>query len=175
MDTDKLIAKYESGYQLLLDELKEIPKQAYSFKSHPKSWTIAEIIMHLADSEAHGFIRVKKIIAESGGKVCVYNPQIWADNLFYPEMNYKDALDLIRILRKNLVFVLKKTKSGDWNKYIYHPETGKITLVDLIQLYINHVDVHIKQIHQIFYSWKKAQKEEYDKDIFLTIWNMPNF
>jgi len=175
MDTDKLIAKYESGHQLLLDQLKDIPKQAYYFKSHTKSWSIAEIIVHLADSEAHGFVRAKKIIAESGGKVCVYNPQIWADNLFYAEINYIDALDLIRLLRKNLVVVLKSINNEDWSKYIYHPETGKISLVDLIQLYIGHIDIHIKQIHRMFNLWNKSKKEEYDKDIFLTIWNMPNF
>ncbi len=161
MDTNELISKYQAGHQILADHLREIPKQAYFFKPNESSWSISEILVHIADSEAHGFVRAKKIIAECGGKVCVYNHQIWADKLFYSEMNYKDALDLIRLLRKNLVAVLKRIDNKLWHNYIYHPETGKITLVDLIQLYIDHIDIHVQQIHRIFYDWKKANEKEY--------------
>ena len=161
MDTKELLAKYQIGHQLLLDQLSAIPREAVLFKPKDDSWSIAEVIVHLADSEAHGFVRAKKIIAECGGKVSVYNQQIWADNLYYDEMDYKDALAMIRILRKNLVAVLKRIKDEDWHNYIYHPEGGKITLLDWIQLYIDHIQIHIQQIHRIFYDWKKTREEEY--------------
>lgn len=161
MDTKELLAKYEVGYKLLINQLSDIPEEAIFFKPQDGSWSIAEVIVHLADSEAHGFVRAKKTIAECGGKVCVYNQQIWADNLFYSEMNYTDALDLIRILRKNLEAVLRRIDETSWHNYIYHPEGGKITLLDWIQLYIDHIDIHIQQIHRIFYDWKKSGEEEY--------------
>ena len=161
MDTNELLSKYQNGHQLLLDQLSEIPKEAVLYKPGDSSWSIAEVIVHLADSEAHGFVRAKKIIAECGGKVCVYNKQIWADKLFYEQMDYVDALEMIRILRKNLVAVLKRIQEKDWHNYIYHPEGGKITLLDWIQLYIDHIDIHIQQIHRIFYDWKKAREKEF--------------
>lgn len=161
MDTNDLLAKYTNGYQLLADQLSDIPERAIFFKPDTESWSIAEIVVHLADSEAHGFVRAKKIIAECGGKVCVYNHQVWADNLFYYEVNYKDALQLIQILRKNIVSVLCKIEPGIWHNYIYHPETGKITLLDWIQLSNDHIDIHIEQIQSIFYEWKKQNEKEF--------------
>lgn len=155
-----MLAKYANGYQLLIDQLNQIPEKAFFFKPDKNSWSIAEIVVHLADSEAHGFVRAKKIIAESGGKVCVYNHQVWADNLFYYEVNYEDALQLIQILRKNMVSVLRKIEPGIWHNYIYHPETGKITLLDWIQLYNGHIDIHLEQIQRIFYQWKSENEGE---------------
>lgn len=156
-----MLAKYNNGYQRLADQLADIPERAIFFKPNMESWSIAEVIVHLADSEAHGYIRAKKIIAECGGKVCVYNHQIWADNLFYYEMNYYDSMQLIQILRKNMVSVLKKIEPDVWQNYIYHPETGKITLLDWIQYSNDHIDVHLEQIQHIFHEWKQQDKKEY--------------
>ena len=114
--------------------------------------------MHLADSEAQGFVRAKKIIAECGGKVCVYNKQVWFDNLFYDKMDYKDALKLIRLLRKNLFVVLELIEPETWNNYVFHPESGKITLSEMIQLYIDHIEIHIQQIKRNNYDWEKANE-----------------
>ena len=102
METKELLARYDSGYNLIIRQLEQIPEEAISFKPSKDQWSIREIIIHLADSEAHGFVRAKKIIAESGGKVCVYNHQIWADTLFYDQMDYKDALEMIRIFYSSL-------------------------------------------------------------------------
>lgn len=159
MDTRKLIKKYKEGYQKLIDQLKDIPAEAMHFKPNKSSWSIAIVIVHLADSEAHSFVRGKKIIAESGGQVCVYNADVWAEKLFYDQMDYKSALSLIRIIRKNLGLLLDQIGPDVWNNYIYHPETGKITLFDWIQLYTDHIDIHIQQIHRIFYDWKKLQEK----------------
>ncbi len=155
METKELIARYKTGYQKLAIQLKDIPEEAMHYKPEKTSWSIAEVIVHLADSEAHAFVRGKKIIAESGGKVCVYNQDIWAEKLFYDQMDYKLALSMIRIIRKNLVLVLDKIAPEVWQNYIYHPESGKITLLDWIQLYTDHIDIHVQQIHRIFYDWKK--------------------
>ena len=131
MEIKDLLAKYISGHKILTTQLDQIPAKVIHFKPQKNKWSIAEIIVHLADSEAHGFVRAKKIIAECGGKVCVYNQQIWAEQLFYDQMDYKDALELIRIVRKSLYKVLTLISEETWHNYIYHPETGKITLTGL--------------------------------------------
>ena len=159
MDTRELLTRYSNGHKLLVRQLEQIPEEAIDYKPAPDQWSVAEIIVHLADSEAHGFVRAKKIIAECGGQVCVYNQQIWADRLFYDKMDYKDALQLIRIIRKSLVDLLKLIPEETWHNYIYHPESGKITLLDWIKLYIDHIDIHVQQMHRNLYDWEKAKEK----------------
>ena len=160
METKDLLAKYISGHDLLSTQLSRIPDRAIFFKPSKDQWSIAKIIVHLADSEAHGFVRAKKIIAECGGTVCVYNQQIWAEKLFYDQMDYKDALEMIRIIRNSLYKVLLLIPEDTWHNYIYHPETGKITLLDWIQLYNGHIDIHIQQMHRNYYDWRKQSEKE---------------
>ena len=157
MEIKELLEKFGAGYDNLTAQLAQIPGEAIHFKSSKDQWSIAEIIVHLADSEAHGFVRCKKIIAESGGKVCVYNQQI---SLFYDQMDYEDALEMIRIIRKSLHKVLTLIEEETWHNFIYHPETGKITLLDWIQLYIGHIDVHVQQMHRNLYEWRKVNEKE---------------
>lgn len=160
METKDLLAKYISGHEKLSAQLTQMPEEVILFKPAKDQWSVAEIVVHLADSEAHGFVRGKKIIAESGGKVCVYNKQIWADRLYYDQMDYQDALELIRIIRKSLHRVLSLIPEDSWHNYIFHPETGKITLLDWIQLYIDHIDIHIQQMHRNYYDWRKQNEKE---------------
>ena len=160
MEFKNLLEKFAAGHDLLTSQLSQTPQEAIFFKPSPDNWSIAEIIVHLADSEAHGFVRGKKIIAESGGRVCVYNKQIWAERLFYDQMEYQDALEMIRILRKSLHKVLVLIPEDTWHNYIYHPETGKITLMDWIQLYVDHIDIHIQQMHRNVYEWNKHKESQ---------------
>ncbi len=160
MGIQELLSRYNAGYDLLINQINQIPPQAIHFKPTPDKWSINEIISHLADSEANGFVRAKKIIAESGAKITVYEQNSWAGTLFYKDMDYKDALELIRYLRKNLYQVLKKIDAETWHNYIFHPESGKITLLDWIQLYIDHIDVHVQQMHRNYYDWRKIHEKE---------------
>lgn len=160
MEIKELLAKYNLGYDLLHKQLSQMPEPVVDFMPSKGEWSIAKIIVHLADSEAHGFVRAKKIIAECGGKVCVYSQQIWADRLHYDQMDYKDALEMIRIIRKNLYKLLTIVPEEVWHNYIYHPESGKITLLDWIQLYNDHIDIHIQQMNRNYYEWKKTNEKE---------------
>lgn len=155
MKTEKLLLKFIEGYDILNNKLIKIPAQAIHFKPAPDKWSINEIIVHLADCEANGFIRAKKIIAESGAKSTVSEHQTWAAVLHYDQMNLKDALEMIKVLRINLHALLKLIDEEIWYNYIFHPDFGKITLKDWILHYINHIEIHLQQIQSNYQSWKK--------------------
>jgi hypothetical protein len=155
MEINKLIELYARGYDDLRAYVDDLPEGALDFKCGPDKWTIREILIHMADSEAHGHLRGKKIIVESGAKITAYDQDAWADKLGYNDMDHADALELFRLLRKNMVPILKKLPEETWHNYIMHPESGKITLQDWIQLYIDHVNNHIQQMNRNLYDFKK--------------------
>ncbi len=81
MEIKELLSKYNLGYDILSKQLDQMPESAVVFSPSKDKWSVAKIIIHLSDSEMHGFLRIRKIIAECGERVSVYNKQIWADNL----------------------------------------------------------------------------------------------
>ena len=40
----------------------------------------------------------------------------------------------------------------------FQPESGKITLSEMVQLYIDHIEIHIQQMKRNNYDWEKANE-----------------
>ena len=158
MEYKKLMKRYTRGYAILKEQLEDIPEDAIDFKPSADTWSIREILLHLTDSEVHAWVRGRKTIAESGAEICVYDQDLWAKELFYAQMDYKDALELFRLLKKNMVSLLEKLPEEAWHRYVIHPKTGKIKLYDWVILYADHVDSHILQIHKNLFEYIKAGK-----------------
>lgn len=149
------IKSYASGYELLSDALKEFPEEMWNYRPAPGKWNIHEIIIHMADSEANSFARARKIICESGGQVIGYDQDAWAVKTNYESQSTDDALELFRLLRKMTYNVIKSIPEETWDNYIIHSENGKMTLDDWLEVYEDHVTVHIIQMRRNLAAWKK--------------------
>ena len=82
-ERDLLIESYGKAYDSLIEALKEFPKEMWQWKPTPEKWSIHEIIIHIADSEANSFIRCRRFIAEPGSGVYGYDENKWAERLDY--------------------------------------------------------------------------------------------
>ncbi len=155
MEIKTLLEKFIGGYDELKNYLADVPEEAMKFKPAPDKWSIHEIVVHLADAEANAFVRGKKIIAENGSAISEYDQDAWADSMHYHDLDYQEALELFRLLRQNMYHVLMKLPLETWHNHIIHPESGRINLMDWIELYIDHVEIHLQQMNRNLYDWNK--------------------
>ena len=72
-DRTRKIEVYGSAYDELVQGLAQYPREMWSYKSDADPWTIHEVIVHLADSEANSYVRCRKFIAEPGSIVAAYD------------------------------------------------------------------------------------------------------
>ena len=152
------IELYGKGYDLLMDTLKDAPRDAWHFKPEPGEWSIHEIIVHLADSEAIAAQQARMMVAEPGKAVMAYDPDAWATNLRYVEQDVDEALELLKRVRaftyrwfKSLsasAFALSAEYPGDAEPYV---------LDDLLKIYAGHIPSHIEQIKNNAALWKKSK------------------
>ena len=68
-ERDEKIELYGKGFDLLLESLKDIPREMWKFKPEPKEWSVHEVLVHLADSESNAALRARKLIVEPGGSI----------------------------------------------------------------------------------------------------------
>lgn len=155
METTDLIEQYAGAHRQIVEHLSGLPEEVLHFKPTADSWSVCEILIHLADSEVHGYVRGRMIIAEPGSTIMEYDQDRWSTALFYREMDHQGALKLFGILRENMAATLRKIDEEVWHHYVMHPRSGKITLLDWIQLYIDHVDIHLHQINRNLYDFQK--------------------
>src|SRR3989339_816911 len=107
MTRTERIDSYSKGYEKLAAALNEIPKEMWSFKPAPNKWSVHEIIIHMADSEANSFSRARKIICEPGSIIMAYDQDTWAIKTKYHDQSTDDALELFKILRRMTYNIIK--------------------------------------------------------------------
>ena len=151
------IGSYSKGYEKFITAVNELPKEMWDFKPAPDKWSVNEIIIHMADSEANSFTRARKIICEPGSTITAYDQDLWAVKTNYLSQSTGDALELFKNLRKMTYKVIKDLPESTWSNFIIHPENGKMTLDDWLTVYENHVTVHINQMKRNFNDWQKSK------------------
>lgn len=158
MDSEErtqLIESYGNAYQLLTEALQTFPKEMWKWKPAPEKWSIHEIIIHIADSEANSYVRCRRLAAEPGSGVYGYDENKWAVQLNYHQQSTDDALELFKWLRKLSYDLLKTISKEKWNTaYVQHSESGQVTFIEWLKTYEEHVPVHIRQMQRNLAAWK---------------------
>lgn len=99
MERDGKIEQYGRGFDLLLETLNAIPREAWKFKPAPDAWSIHEVIVHLADSEGNSALRARLLAAEPGRTLMAYDQDRWAVALNYQDQDVDDALQVTKYAR----------------------------------------------------------------------------
>lgn len=157
-ERNALVESYGKAYMVLLEALKEFPMQMWQWKPAPDKWSIHEIIVHIADSEANSFVRCRRFIAEPGSGVYGYDENKWATALNYHAQSTDDALLLFSLLRKASYELIKTVDEETWqNATVIHSDNGVMTFEQWLKVYEEHVPVHISQMQRNLQAWKAQQ------------------
>lgn len=112
-------------------------------------WTARQVIHHLADSHMNAYIRCKWMLTEETPLIKAYHEKAWAET---PETKAdpKLSIDLIKVLHKKWVVLLRALTESDLKKSFIHPETQKHVRFDrLIALYAWHGEHHLAHVRLI--------------------------
>src|ERR1700730_4164575 len=139
---------------LLYAALRQFPKKMWIYKPANERWSIHEIILHLADSEASAYVRCRAYIAEpAAGDAAKFNASRWAGSLGYFHQSTREALEIIRRLRKMTYQLLIALPEEVWDSTITHPRDGAISLDRWVELQERHIPHHIEQMRQNYETW----------------------
>jgi len=134
-----------------------MPEEAWHFRPNDSEWTIHEIVMHLADAEAHGYIRLRTLLAEPGETIKPYNQNAYAEKLNYSKIDHEIGLKLFKYLRKATGAVLEQLPENIDDNKITHPEQGEWNIDSWLESYVSHADGHIHQIESNLEKMKAGQ------------------
>jgi len=154
-ERESKIDLYGKGYDLLIETLKDIPREMWKFKPEPQEWSVHEVLVHLADSESNAALRARKLIVEPRGTLMGYNQDKWTVELDYHEQSYEDSLEIVRLVRKTTYELLKKQPSDVFDHWVRHPEYEEpYTFENWLNIYSAHIPGHIDQIRNNYKIWR---------------------
>lgn len=152
------IESYGQAPEMLEEALKQFPKEMWQFKPAPDRWSVHEILVHLADSEANSYIRARRFVAEPGQTVMAYDQDAWAKKLDYHAQSTDEAIALFRALRKSTYNFIRALPDAAWSHTVQHPESGTMTFDRWLDIYDRHTPGHIAQMQKNLEAWKAQKK-----------------
>ncbi len=141
---------------LLSAALRQFPKKMWLHKPCSDRWSIHEIILHLADSEASAYIRCRRLIAEPGSPVLEFDAARWAGTLGYFHQSTREALEIIRRLRRMTYQLLAALPEQIWENAVELQVTDRMTLERWVEIQERHIPHHIEQMKLNYETWLKT-------------------
>ena len=130
-------------------EIAGIDDAALRRPEKPGKWSIMQVIQHLADSEVVYRYRMRKILAQPTPEIQGYDQDLWATNLNYNEMDLREALEIIRVLRAANLKMLRGLNETQLERYGLHSERGPESIRKILQMIAAHDILHLNQIRRI--------------------------
>lgn len=147
--TAELIDTYEAVPSSIVAAIEGLTEAQLLHEPGEGEWSIHKVLIHLADSEAVGYWRIRKTLAEDEPELAVYDEAQWADALNYNLQDRNLALKLFAALRSSSAALLRIIPQEAWERTGIHVENGRMTVYDLFTTYLEHGEVHLRQIERI--------------------------
>ena len=111
----------------------------------PDGWTIRQVVHHVADSHMNAFIRVKLTLTEDTPTIKPYDEKAWSE---LPDMRLpvEVSLHLLDALHERWVHLLRAQPGSAFQRQIFHPENGPMTLDAMVSQYAWHGRHHTAHI-----------------------------
>jgi hypothetical protein len=141
---DPVIDRYAAGGALLVYATSGLTPEYETARVGPGTWSIAELVAHLLDSDLVIGDRMKRVIAEDEPVLQAFDENRWLARLDSQAMPVEEAVNLLAAQRHWMTRVLRKCSDADFNRVGMHSEAGRKSLADLVAGAVGHVDHHLR-------------------------------
>jgi DinB family protein len=115
----------------------------------PDKWSVAEILMHLAEDELVSSWRYRQMIEHDYPELLGFDQDLWAQLSDYRSWEPADALQMFRLLREANLKMFARLSPEQWDRAGVHKERGKLTVRGLCRHMAAHDVNHLQQIRRI--------------------------
>ena len=115
----------------------------------PGGWTVRQVAHHVPDSHMNAYIRCKLAVTEDNPAVKTYDEAAWAALADARTGPVTPSITLLRVLHERWVMWLRSLDDTAFARTAEHPEWGKMTVTDFIQLYAWHGRHHAAHVTEL--------------------------
>jgi len=146
-DRHELLGRFRGGYGAVEEAVAGIADEDLDRRPPSGEWTAREIVHHLADSETHAYVRLRRLIAEDEPVIQGYDEPEYARRLHY-DRPIESSLAVLRAVRASSLELLESLTPAEWSRSGRHSDSGVYAVDDWLQIYANHSADHAEQIRR---------------------------
>jgi hypothetical protein len=138
-----LIETYAAGGQKLRHAVEGLSREDLLARPGPGAWSIQELVIHLADSDAISIDRMKRMLIEDNPSLLYADETAYVNRLHHDQQSIEDALTLFEVGRRQWARVLRLLPDEAFSRQGTHNRVGVVTVGGYVENYCKHVDDHL--------------------------------
>lgn len=139
----KRIDVYEKGGEKLKQAYEGVTPEQLQAVPPDRSWSLQKIAIHLLDADLIGSDRMKRIASMPIPLLVGFDETAFASLPGSDLLSAHDAVDMFHRNRCMTATVLRHLPDNAFERFGIHTEGGKVTLSDMLENYIHHLDHHL--------------------------------
>lgn len=139
----------EELYDVIVSEVTGLDDATLRLPEKPGKWSIMQVVQHLADTELVYGYRIRMILTHERPAIAGYDQDAWANGLGYNEVNLKDALEQLRVLRTLNLALVRSLTEEQLEREGVHSERGPESVRTIVAMIAAHDLLHRNQIVRI--------------------------
>jgi uncharacterized damage-inducible protein DinB len=142
-----VIEQYATGGAKLRRAVAGLSQGELTARPGPGQWSILEVVVHLADSDAIAIDRMKRMLTDDNPPLLNADESAYTERLFPHEQSLEYALTLFDLGRRQFARVLRNLPPEAFERAGTHNRRGRMTVGGMVGDYIKHVDDHLAFVH----------------------------
>lgn len=121
-------------------------KEIFQKRYRKGGWNAKEVLIHIKDSETVMYDRLRRVIAEERPILWFFEQALWQKNLIYAKQDMALAKNVFMTTRDSIIELAEMHLKKFAEKEGIHSRRGLMSLQQLIEFHIEHVDRHTNMI-----------------------------
>lgn len=148
--TNELRQQYIQTISELPKKLREacagLSEEQFETQYRPDGWTVKQVVHHVADSHSNSLIRFKLALTEDTPPIKPYLEDKWAELADSKHAPAILSLNQIDSIHARWTLILNAMSAEDFDRNLFHPEHGEVSLNYMLGLYDWHCRHHLAHV-----------------------------
>ena len=142
----EVIADFRNSGEQFVKIAKSISSEKLHKSPANDEWSPANIIHHMADAEAHFYIRYLRVLTENLPTTEFFDEDVYPELLHYEKRDVNASIALIESIRASSVSLFNNFKEEDWERKGITSDGKEFVLIALIKKARSHINDHSNQL-----------------------------
>ncbi|KAF9121274.1 DinB family protein [Paenibacillus cellulositrophicus] len=143
------IDKFSGTHRQLLAAIEGLSEEQLTWKRAPEVWSVQEVLSHLTDHSIVTSFRIRDILAGTAAQLPAFEQDAWVSGQHANQGGTPDILDAFHALLTYNTLLLQRLTPEDLAKTGVNPRGQTVSVADLVNGFIRHVENHLGQIERI--------------------------
>ncbi|MEK3875890.1 DinB family protein [Paenibacillus sp. FSL M7-0420] len=140
---------YLNTHEQLVRAIEGLSEEQLRWKAGPTSWSVTEVLAHLADHSIVVSFRIRDILADTKVQLPAFNQDAWVSGQHSNQGKAADILELFRSLLHYNSLLLGRLSPAEWEKSGINFKGEPVRITDIVRSFSAHVQNHLAQIERV--------------------------